>query len=110
MATRLSQYRTVGPALVEHREVPRHRVTITHASLSDASDGPTEAVLHDISLYGCRFAGQLTHEPGTQLNLQLADNAPIAATVIWNDGGYLGCRFDAPIDRALMRSLTLVLC
>lgn len=41
--------------------------------------------------------------------LSLNDSPPIAAKVMWSADGVLGCRFDTPIARALLRSLTLTL-
>jgi hypothetical protein len=110
MATRASQFRSVGPALVEQRGMPRHSVVVTKSSVRNQGGRAAEALLHDISLYGCRFAGRLNHAPGDRLWLRFEGSMPIAATVVWNDGAYIGCRFDETIDRGLLRSLTLVIC
>lgn len=109
MATRLSQYRSVAPALVEQRGAARHRVQVTRATLSKRGNAPVDAELHDLSIYGCRFACQTGYQEGDRLWLRFGEGLPIAATAVWNDGDYLGCRFDAPIERSLMRSLTLVI-
>lgn len=110
MATRLSQFRTVGPALVEQRSEPRHRITVTRATLRKQGNTSIEAILRDLSVYGCRLACTSAHQEGERVWLRLKDSLPIAATVIWNNGDHVGCRFDAPIERSLMRSLTLVIC
>jgi len=110
MATKFSQYRSVTPALVEHRTTPRHRVVVRRATLSKRGGRPLEAQLHDLSVYGCRFAAHTKHEEGERLWLSFPNSLPVAATVVWNDGQYLGCRFDAPIERSLVRALTLVIC
>ena len=110
MATRLSQYRAVTPALVEHRAAPRHRILVTRATVRKKGEPPQEATLHDLSVYGCRLACRTAHGEGERLWLRFRDDLPVAATVVWNDGDHIGCRFDAPIDRTLMRSLTLVIC
>lgn len=110
MATRLSQYRTVGPALVEQRSEPRHRITVTRATLRKQGNPSIEAILRDLSVYGCRLACTAVHSEGERVWLRLKDSLPISATVIWNNGDHIGCRFDAPIERSLMRSLTLVIC
>lgn len=107
MATRLTQYRAVTPARVEQRSAPRHRVVLTHALLDNS---PAEALLHDLSVYGCRLACTAPHAAGERLWVRIGAALPIAATVVWNDDDQLGCRFDAPIARSLVRSLTLVLC
>lgn len=109
MATRLSQYRTVGPALVEQRSEPRHRILVSRATVRKQGDAPIEATLRDLSVYGCRLACASEHPEGERLWLRLQGNLPVAATVVWNDGDHIGCRFDAPIERSLMRSLTLVI-
>ena len=110
MATRFSQYRSVLPALVEHRAALRHRVQVTRATLAKRGNTPIDALLHDLSIYGCRFACQTRYQEGDRLWLRFGEGLPIAATAIWNDGDHLGCRFDSPIDRRLVRSLTLVIC
>lgn len=110
MATKFSQYRSVAPALVEHRAAPRHRVSVTRAVVSTRGNPAVDAELHDLSIYGCRFACRTKYREGERLWLRFADTLPIAATAVWNDGQYLGCRFDAPIDKRLVRQLTLVIC
>ena len=37
----------------------------------------------------------------------MAGGAAVAATVMWREDEGLGCRFDAPIERTLMRKLVL---
>lgn len=110
MATKFSQYRKVAPALVEQRSEPRHRILVSRASVRKHGDKPAEATLRDLSVYGCRLACAAEHDEGERLWLRLHGSLPIAATVVWNDDGQLGCRFDAPIERSLMRSLTLTIC
>lgn len=109
MATRLSQFRTVGPALVEQRSEPRHRILVTRATVRKQGDSATEAILRDLSVYGCRLACTSEHGEGERVWLRLKESLPIAGTVMWNDGAHIGCRFDAPIERSLMRSLTLII-
>ncbi|WP_404334242.1 PilZ domain-containing protein [Sphingomonas sp. MMS12-HWE2-04] len=110
MATKFSQYRKVAPALVEQRSAPRHPILVSRASVRKQGDTPAEATLRDLSVYGCRLACATGHDQGERLWLRLHGSLPIAATVVWNDGGHIGCRFDAPIERSLMRALTLVIC
>lgn len=110
MATRFSQYRSVEPALVEQRGAARHRVLVTRATLVKRGNPAIDAELHDLSIYGCRFACRTEYREGDRLWLRFGDRLPVAATAVWNDGDHLGCRFDAPIERSLVRSLTLVIC
>ncbi len=110
MATRISQYRAVTPALVEQRSEARHRILVTPATVRKLGDEPDEALLRDLSVYGCRIASPNDYPVDERLWLRFNGSMPIAATVVWNEGGQIGCRFDAPIERSLMRALTLVLC
>ncbi|HEX8302050.1 PilZ domain-containing protein [Sphingomonas sp.] len=107
MATRLSQYRTVAPALFDQRAVPRHSVLVGRAKINRRGSPAVEGMLHDVSIYGCRLACIASHGPGARIWLRIAGNLPIAAIVAWNDGAHIGCRFDAPLDRKVMRALTL---
>ncbi len=109
MATRVSQYRAVAPALVEQRVDTRHRILVRRGATYRSGEQPVEAALHDLSVYGCRLASPAPHEEGDRLWLQLG-GGPVGATVVWTDADQIGCRFDAPIDRALMRKLTLIIC
>lgn len=110
MATRFSQYRAVTPALVEQRADMRHRILVTRATVARRGNRPVEATLRDLSVYGCRLACHTQHVEGERVWLSLRDDQPISATVIWNDGAHIGCRFDAPLERGLVRQLTLVIC
>ena len=108
MATKFSQYRSVAPASVEQRRAPRHQVQVTRTEVRTADFAVLEAALHDVSVYGCRFVGG-SFGAGERLWLRFSDSPPIAATVVWSDNGQTGCRFDKPIDRRLMRDLTLTI-
>ncbi|MFS2109679.1 PilZ domain-containing protein [Sphingomonas sp. Sphisp140] len=110
MATKFSQYRAVAPALVEQRGATRHRILVTRATVTKRGNRPVEAMLHDLSVYGCRLACAVAHGEGDRVWLALRDDQPVPATVIWNDGAHIGCRFDDPIERSLVRQLTLVIC
>ena len=107
MATRVSQYRAVVPALSEQRAAERHRVHVTRATLRKRGNVPVEGMLHDLSIYGCRLLLRTKHGEGERLWLSLGSHGPIPAIVVWNDGAQLGCRFEEPIARSLLRSLTL---
>ncbi|MDG2534335.1 PilZ domain-containing protein [Sphingomonas sp. HITSZ_GF] len=110
MATKFSQYRAVTAALVEQRAATRHRILVTRATLTKRGNKPVEAMLHDLSVYGCRLACAAPHDAGDKVWLNLREGAPVPATVVWNDGSHIGCRFDDPIERSLVRQLTLVIC
>jgi hypothetical protein len=110
MATKFSQYRAVVPALVEQRAATRHRILVTRATVTKRGNRPVEAMLHDLSVYGCRLACEAPHGEGDKVWLALRGDQPVPATVVWNDGAHIGCRFDDPIERSLVRQLTLVIC
>ena len=107
MATRFSQYRRVEPASIEQRAEPRLKLSITRASVRRHGNTPIDALLHDLSTYGCRLASGVEAEPGERLWLRFDGRMPIAATVVWCLEGIVGCRFDTPINRSVMRALTL---
>lgn len=109
MATRVSQFRTVTPALVEHRRVERHRVGVTRAMVRTSGGASAEAVLHDLSAYGCRLATPVPYALAERLSLRLDDSLPIDAAVVWCKDGFVGCRFDQAIPRSLVRDLTLTI-
>ena len=107
MATRAGQYNRAEPALVDQRAAPRLRLSIVRATARRHADAASDATLHDVSIYGCKVALGHDPSPGERLWLRFDGSMPIAATVVWSEGGFAGCRFDAPIERALMRSLTI---
>ena len=106
MGLRLSRYRRAEPALVEHRNALRHPVTLQRASIRHHADHAQNAQLLDLSIYGCRIATEVNFEANDRVWLRFEGSRPIAATAIWSDGSNIGCRFDAPIDRALFRRLS----
>lgn len=107
MATRFSQYRRVEPASIEQRAEPRLKLSVTRASVRRYGKTPIDALLHDLSTYGCRIAAGVVATEGERLWLRFDGRMPIAATVVWCLDGMVGCRFDTPIERAVMRALTL---
>ena len=108
MASRATQFRKVLPALVEQRAAPRHLVSISTATLRRHGDLPSEAVLCDLSVYGCRLQSPDAYKAEERLWVRFPGSNPIAATVIWTRDGFTACRFDAPIDRSLVRAMVLV--
>ena len=104
MATNIARIRFPSP--VEQRREPRLPVVISRATVRKTSQHPVDAVLHDLSVYGCRVASQVTHRANDRIWLRFTGTSPVAATVIWSDGQFTGCRFDEPIANSLFRSLT----
>lgn len=108
MALRNSRYRSVAPALTEQRRAFRHPVVLQRASLRRGVTPAHEAHLLDLSIYGCRIATDASVEANDRIWLRFEGSGPVAAIAVWCNGGNIGCRFDAPIERELFRTLTLV--
>lgn len=104
-----SQYRKVSPARIEQRAVERQPVLLQRATVRRHGKKPIEAKLIDVSLYGCRVDADEIFESEQRLWLRFSGGNPVGATVVWAEGGTVGCRFDEPLDRTLLRALTLVL-
>ena len=107
MAIGISKYRTPEPALLELRQQPRHPVFIQKATVRGHRTKPVEAVLQDVSIYGCKLACARFKLADARVWLRIHGGLPIAATIIWARDGFIGCRFDAPISSGTVRALTL---
>ncbi len=105
MASRATAYRPM--ASVDRRDEVRADAQVTRASLRGLAQEPSGAGLVEISIYGCRLDCASDAEVDEPVWLRLNGSLPIAAKVIWNREGVLGCRFDTPIGRPLLRSLTI---
>lgn len=108
MATKLSRHLPIVSAQSEQRKAPRHRVLIGRTKVTRAKANSLEAELYDVSIYGCRIACALPQKPGERLWVRLiSTEQPVAATIAWNDGDYVGCRFEDAIDSKTLRLITL---
>ena len=108
-ATHSSQFRAVTPASVENRRAERYPVTVTRAIVRKRGSAPVEATLHDLSVYGCRFATPVEFAADEELVLRLDGRDAVEAVVVWCREGMVGCRFPAAIPRGLVRDLTLTI-
>jgi hypothetical protein len=109
MASRATRYREAEGAPVERRRARRLPVAIACASAHRAGDAPHDAILRDLSIYGCRIESGRSHIPGASVSLRLDGSAPVVATVVWSEAGMAGCRFVEPIERGLLRAFVLAL-
>ena len=109
MGTKASQYRPAEPARVERREAMRLPVAISGASVRKLTEQPADALLCDLSVYGCRIEAQGVFKADERVWVRLAGGLPIAGSVVWVDGDMIGCRFDVPIARTTLRSVVLSL-
>ena len=107
MASRATQFRTVPAASLDQRAEPRHPVHITRATATTRNRKASAAILCEISTYGCRLVSPAKLPAGERLWLRLNGDLPLAATVVWCADGRIGCRFDDPLPRELMRKLTI---
>lgn len=105
---RNSRYRSVAPALADQRQAFRHPVVLQRASVRRQAAPAHDARLIDLSIYGCRIATEACFQPNDRLWLCFEGSCPIAATAIWCKDSHMGCRFDAPIEKTLFRTLTLI--
>ena len=103
MASRATAYRPMVAS--ERRDDVRFDAQVTRAKVRGLKPEPVPAALSEISIYGCRITCDVVHEMDESVLLRLDGSLPIAAKVVWNRDGVLGCRFDTPIGRPLMRSL-----
>lgn len=104
MATSIRQLRQAVP--IEERAAPRQIVSVTRATVRGHGQDPAEASLRDLSIYGCRLELDAAWHPDDRIWLRLDGGPPIAATVVWTEARWIGCRFDAPIATSEMRALT----
>lgn len=99
-----------APALdlapVNRRRARREEVLVTRAAVREQGGLAGDAVLLDLSIYGCRLQVTAAHKVGTRLWLRLDGGWPVRATVMWADPNRIGCRFDEPIANAVMRGFT----
>ena len=107
MASRATQYRAVAPALVGQRGETPHRAALARATVRRNGRRAIDVQLHDISIYGCRVACRVPQPVGERIWVRLADGAPIAATIMSSNEGFIACRFDVPIASAVVRGLTI---
>lgn len=104
---RTARFRAAEAATAEQRSEPRYQVGVKRASVRSHGALALDASLEDISIYGCRLGSTGDHVAEERVWLRFVGKPAVAATVIWSDGGMIGCRFDVPLDTALVRSLTL---
>lgn len=102
-----SQFRKVASAKVDQREAKRHDVQLQPARTQRKNRGSLNAVLSDLSIYGCRLAVPGVYRENSTLRIAINGSDWIDAEVIWCEEGTLGCRFIATQDKEWVRQLTL---
>ena len=104
-----SRYRRPEPAQIEKRKAPRHRVAVVRAEVERNKQVPISALLRDISVYGCCLKLDAVLRVDEAVSLSFGENEGIDASIVWQKGGRVGCRFVNPISRQLFRSMTLAI-
>lgn len=92
----------------DQRAAPRHKVHVTRATVRQIGHEATEALLMDLSIFGCRVGAEERFDKGDRVFVRFDGSLPIAAEVIWSEDGETGCRFDKPLERSMLRSLILL--
>ena len=92
----------------DQRAATRHKVHVSRATVRQIGHEAVEAVLMDLSIFGCRVGSDERFEKGDRVFVRFDGSLPIAAQVIWSEDGETGCRFDKPLERSLLRSLILL--
>jgi hypothetical protein len=111
MASTAMRYRAAQPAALDLRSEARYRVDVARATVRRHGELAVDAELVDISAYGCRLAfddgGAEAPQTGERLWLRFVGRPALGATLVWSEGGTIGCRFDNPLDPGFVRALTL---
>lgn len=102
-----SQYRTPDPARIDQRQDKRHLVMLRKSELHKEASKPYEAQIAELSIYGCRLFTDAEFAAGDAVMVSLTDQNIVSAKAIWQEDGRVGCRFDEPLDREVLRKMTL---
>lgn len=90
----------------EGRRAPRIIVQFSHVRLRQMGARSAQTDLHDLSLSGFCAQWLSNLQAGQRIWLTLPELSPLMATVVWNSGTKLGCRFDVPLHTAVLYRLT----
>jgi PilZ domain len=107
MSYATSQYRTPDPARVDQRQEKRHIVLLRKSSVRKNSTKLHEAQIAELSIYGCRLFTTAHFSIGDDITVSLHDDIIISAKAVWLEKGRVGCRFNEPLDRDVLRRMTL---
>ncbi len=102
-----SKYRKPLPARVDERGEMRHPVLLQGNSIRGKKPDPESGWMIDVSSLGCRLLVGGNYPVNSKLQINLKGYDPISATVIWQEKGRVGCRFDKAITIEMFRALTI---
>jgi hypothetical protein len=83
----------------ELRAEPRHEVALRHILMECPVFWEHTGIVNMARL-GFLARTRLNRKTGTTVKLHLPDLGIVAADVVWCSGGFLGGRFQAPIDQS----------
>lgn len=92
----------------EERRAARVTVNFSGVRVRQMGGRSETTELCDLSMTGfcARWLSNLPE--GQRIWLTLPELSPLMATVIWNSGAKIGCRFDVPLHSAVLYRLTTV--
>lgn len=93
----------VGP--MERRETARWRIELVTSASSPDHSG--EVTVCNLSSTGLMLQSFAPLEIGETISIELPDEDPVEACVIWNEGTSYGCEFIEPISSAAIAAALL---
>lgn len=92
----------------EGRRAPRVTVNFAGVRLRQVGGWSTTTRLCDLSITGFCVQWPADLRAGQRIWLTLPELSPLMATVIWNSGTRVGCKFEVPLHSAVLYRLTAV--
>jgi transcriptional regulator with XRE-family HTH domain len=93
-------------ALTGKARATRRRLMLETAG--ETASGEFAAVtVHNVSASGMLLETDVGLTEGEAIDIDLPEAGPSTARVVWSDGAFHGCRFDAPISPAALSAIEL---
>lgn len=71
------------------------------------AQGPASVTIHNVSLTGMLLETAVSLDENEAIDVTLPEAGPRTATVVWSDGMFHGCKFNAPISPAALSAIEL---
>lgn len=71
------------------------------------AQGPASVTIHNVSLTGMLLETAVRLNEGEAIDVDLPEAGPRTTTVVWSDGMFHGCKFNAPISPAALSAIEL---
>lgn len=94
------------PAALNRRVIKRHEVNITGTFVKRSQANSIQATILDVSIYGCKLALDAILPEGEKIQIHIADQDVVDATIVWQKAREAGCRFAEAISPQKMKALT----